>query len=138
MEIEILNLLFDSGLLVLIWMIQLIVYPSFLYYNKEALVSWHRKYTLRLAIIVIPLMFGQLLLTSWQWYQSQTLEMTMRLLLVIAVWVSTFVQFVPIHNKITQGKATNQHLKQLVHRNWLRTTLWTLICILGIFLVITK
>tara|TARA_R110002051_G_scaffold3333_1_gene18005 strand:+ start:11732 stop:12148 length:417 start_codon:yes stop_codon:yes gene_type:complete len=138
MEIEILNLLFDSGLLVLIWMIQLIVYPSFLYYNKEALVSWHRKYTLRLAIIVIPLMFGQLLLTSWQWYQLQTLEMTMRLLLVIAVWVSTFVQFVPIHNKITQGKATNQHLKQLVHRNWLRTTLWTLICILGIFLVITK
>ena len=138
MEIEILNLLFDSGLLVLIWMIQLIVYPSFLYYNKEALVSWHRKYTLRLAIIVIPLMFGQLLLTSWQWYQSQTLEMTMRLLLVIAVWVSTFVQFVPIHTKITQGKATNQLLKQLVHRNWLRTTLWTLICILGIFLVITK
>lgn len=138
MEIEILNLLFDSGLLVLIWMIQLIVYPSFLYYNKEALVSWHRKYTLRLAIIVIPLMFGQLLLTSWQWYQSQTLEMTMRLLLVIAVWVSTFVQFVPIHTKITQGRATNLHLKQLVHRNWLRTTLWTLICILGIFLVITK
>ena len=138
MEIEILNLLFDSGLLVLIWMIQLIVYPSFLYYNKEALVSWHRKYTLRLAIIVIPLMFGQLLLTCWQWYQLQTLETTVRLLLVIAVWISTFVQFVPIHTKITQGRATNLHLKQLVHRNWLRTTLWTLICILGIFLVITK
>jgi hypothetical protein len=138
MEIEILSLLFDIGLLVLIWMIQLIVYPSFLFYNMDSLVAWHKKYTLRLSIIVIPLMFGQLLFTSWQWYHLPTIEMTIRLLLVVAVWVSTFLQFVPIHTKIAQHKATPKHLEQLVKRNWLRTTLWTLICILSIFMVITK
>lgn len=138
MEIKMLSLFFDSGLLVLIWMIQLIVYPSFLYFDKESLVSWHKKYTLRLSVIVIPLMFGQLLLTSWQWYHLPTIEMTIRLLLVVSVWVSTFLQFVPIHTKIAQEKATHQHLEQLVKRNWQRTTLWTLICILSIFMVITK
>ena len=138
MEIEILNLLFDFGLFVLIWMIQLIVYPSFLFCNKEALVFWHKKYSLRLSVIVIPLMFGQLILTGWQWYQLQTVEMTIRLFLVIATWISTFLLFVPIHTKITQQKGTHRHLEQLVKRNWVRTTLWTLICIISIFMMFTK
>jgi hypothetical protein len=35
MDINIIRLLFDAGLFVLIWMIQLSVYPSFLYYEKQ-------------------------------------------------------------------------------------------------------
>ena len=56
------TLLVDIGLVVLIWMVQLIVYPSFTFYSKENLVNWHQKYTARIAVIVIPLMFLQLIL----------------------------------------------------------------------------
>jgi hypothetical protein len=138
MEIDVLQLFFDVGLFVLIWMIQLIVYPSFSFYEMDALVVWHKKYTIRLSIIVIPLMFGQLILSGWQWYVSHTPETTIRLLLVLAVWISTFSQFVPIHALIAQQKATRRHLQQLVKRNWIRTALWTLICFWSIFLMYSK
>ncbi len=48
MSLEIIRLLLDFGLVVLIWMIQGIVYPSFLDYNTENLAVWHRKYMNRL------------------------------------------------------------------------------------------
>ena len=45
-------LLVDAGLVVLIWMVQLIIYPSFLHYDNN-LVEWHHKYTSRIALIVV-------------------------------------------------------------------------------------
>ena len=69
MIVEILRILFDVGLLVLIWMVQLIVYPSFLYYTHEQLVVWHTRYVKQISLIVIPLMFGQTLVSGYQLYQ---------------------------------------------------------------------
>lgn len=127
MDINIFRLLFDAGLFVLIWMVQLVVYPSFLYYEKQNLVKWHNQYSKGLAIIVIPLMFGQLIIAIIQLVQLSSIETIISLLMVCVVWIATFAQFVPIHNKITKNKATEKVLKHLVNRNWLRTLLWTLI-----------
>lgn len=127
MDINIIRLLFDAGLFVLIWMVQLVVYPSFLYYEKQNLVKWHNHYTKGLSIIVIPLMFGQLIMACIQLVELPSIETIISLLMVCAVWISTFVQFVPIHNKISKNKVTEKLLQQLVNRNWLRTLLWTLI-----------
>lgn len=127
MEIATIRLLFDTGLVVLIWLIQLVVYPSFLYYGKDNLIKWHKHYTSRLSLIVIPLMFGQLILAVIQLAQFPAIETIVGLSLVIVVWVSTFSQFVPIHNQIFKNNSTVKLLKQLVKRNWLRTILWTLI-----------
>jgi len=127
MDINIIRLLFDAGLFVLIWMVQLVVYPSFLYYEKQNLVKWHNHYTKGLSIIVIPLMFGQLIMACIQLVELPSIETIISLLMVCAVWISTFVQFVPVHNKISKNKVTEKLLQQLVNRNWLRTLLWTLI-----------
>lgn len=127
MDINIIRLLFDAGLFVLIWMIQLVVYPSFIYYEKQNLVKWHNQYAKGLAIIVIPLMFGQLIIAIIQLVQLSSIETIISLLMVCAVWISTFVQFVPIHNQIAKNKITPMVLNQLVKRNWSRTILWTLI-----------
>tara|TARA_R110002167_G_scaffold61561_6_gene173672 strand:- start:3035 stop:3445 length:411 start_codon:yes stop_codon:yes gene_type:complete len=127
MDITLISLLFDAGLFVLIWMVQLVVYPSFLYFEKENLLKWHQQYTKGLSVIVIPLMFGQLITAIIQLVQFSSLETIIRFIMVSAVWISTFAQFVPIHTKITNHKATEKLLKQLVLKNWLRTLLWTLI-----------
>lgn len=121
------RLLFDAGLFVLIWMVQLVVYPSFLYYEKQNLVTWHKHYALGLSMIVIPLMFGQLILSGMQAYRLASTDAVISFILVISVWILTFVIFVPIHSKISENKATKAILKQLVNRNWLRTILWTVI-----------
>ena len=55
----------DFGLLVLIWMVQLVVYPGFKYYQRERLLEWHARYTSRISYIVGPLMLGQLCRPRW-------------------------------------------------------------------------
>jgi hypothetical protein len=127
MDINIIRLLFDAGLFVLIWMVQLVVYPSFLYYEKQNLVKWHKHYVSVFSVIVIPLMFGQLIFAAIKLVQLTIIETIVSLSFVIAIWVLTFIQFVPIHNQIAKNKITPIVLNQLVKRNWSRTILWTLI-----------
>ncbi|MFK7811150.1 MAG: hypothetical protein AB8B59_01575 [Maribacter sp.] len=129
MNLELLRLLFDSGLLVLIWIVQLVIYPSFQFYRKEDLLKWHKKYTPGISMIVIPLMFGQLITSVLQFMEVRNAFTIGSIILIVMVWVITFSQFVPLHGKIAAGKANEIHLKQMLNRNWTRTFLWTIIFI---------
>ena len=134
MSIPIIRLLVDFGLLVLIWMIQCIVYPSFLYFNTENLIKWHRKYTHLIGVIVSPLMLLQLGITAYQIIIEFSLFNVMSLVIISTVWIVTFLLFVPIHNKISKGIVNKEMLVSLVTKNWLRTTLWTLLFVLNIII----
>ncbi len=125
------RLLFDFGLVVLIWMVQLIIYPSFMYFRKTDLLSWHDIYTKRISIVVIPLMFGQLFLGIFQLVQALNFYTLVSMVLITAVWVSTFAQFVPMHHAISKGNTDGLVLKRLVQRNRLRTFIWSAIFILN-------
>ena len=131
--LETIRLICDSGLLILIWIVQLIIYPSFSYYNREDLLKWHETYTKSIAIIVIPLMFGQLIVTIIQVYHNQDFYTITSILLVLCVWLSTFLQFVPLHTSISNGKDVELSIKKLKLHNWLRTVLWSFIFIVTFY-----
>lgn len=126
-SIELLRLLFDSGLLVLIWLVQLVIYPSFKFYEKENLLKWHKQYTTGISCVVIPLMFGQLITAILQCIDRQDFYTIGSMILIVFVWVITFTQFVPIHNKIADAQTDKTLLIRLVQRNWYRTALWSII-----------
>ncbi|MEP3209008.1 MAG: hypothetical protein ABJN95_07455 [Maribacter sp.] len=130
MNLETLRLLFDFGLLVLIWLVQLVIYPSFRFYQQDNLVKWHRKYTVGIALVVIPLMFVQLTTAILQLLEFQNTLTIGSLVLIALVWAITFLQFVPMHRKISDEKADKILLTRLVKRNWWRTLLWSVIFIL--------
>lgn len=132
MSISILRLLVDFGLLVLIWVVQLIVYPSFLFYNKENLITWHRKYTPLVGYIVAPLMVLQLSLSIYQISNAVTLNNIISVMMISTIWIITFLQFVPIHNNISNGSTSEKMLLSLVKKNWLRTFLWSLLFVLNV------
>ena len=138
MYIDNLRLLVDFGLVVLIWMVQLIVYPSFLYYPKAEFKVWHQKYMSRISIVVVPLILGQLLLAVLQFWESPNPYTIGSMVLIGAVWLSTFVQFAPVHTQISRDGYQQRQLELLVKRNWLRTALWTLIFLLNLMAVIAK
>lgn len=117
-------LLIDAGLVVLIWMVQLIIYPSFLYHDNN-LVKWHQKYTSRIALIVIPLMMYQLIFALILSISNFTLINSIYGLIVLALWLNTFIVFVPLHNKISNNSFNSKVLQRLISKNWLRTFLWT-------------
>lgn len=133
MTIEYLQLLFDFGLVVLIWMVQLIVYPSFLRYAEVNLFKWHAIYVQRISYVVIPLMFGQLIIAAIRIYFMQNSVTICNLFLIILVWILTFAQFVPLHQKITNEDFNKETVQQLVSRNWVRTVLWNCIFIWGLW-----
>jgi hypothetical protein len=131
MTVVIIRLLLDFGLVVLIWIIQRIVYPSFLHYSTENLVVWHREYTSRFSAIVIPLMLAQLGISIYQVITFANLYTVLSLVIIILIWISTFLQFVPIHANISKGSVSEKMLKALVRKNWLRTFLWSLLFVIN-------
>ncbi|MGB3607746.1 MAG: hypothetical protein WA775_15925 [Psychroserpens sp.] len=133
MTLDLVRLLIDFGLVVLIWMVQLIVYPSFLYYTQTNLCGWHKRYTANLSIIVMPLMFGQLGIYAFQAILLPTLFSITGFAIVILLWAITFIQFVPLHRAISEQRATQRTLRALVLRNWIRTGLWSLLSIWSIW-----
>ncbi len=127
MEFSLIRLLLDFGLVVLIWMVQQLIYPSFLFYNKERLYNWHKKYTQGMFFVVMPLMVGQLAIAFLQLFQGITFFSTTYATVVFSIWVITFLWFVPLHKKISDSESDSATLHKLISRNWLRTILWTLL-----------
>lgn len=127
--------LVDFGLLVFIWTIQLVAYPSFRYFSVESLLKWHKNYTRAVSIIVMPLMISQVLLHGWLVFEDATLLNWLTLILVISTWLVTFIVFVPLHSKISINQELSQSLEYLISYNWIRTILWSLIFFVGLFTV---
>ena len=127
MTLELLRVLLDFGLMILIWMVQLLIYPSFSYFSTPALRTWHERYTFNMALIVMPLMFGQLVVYGIEVYHTQTVFTVCGLMIVIALWIFTLSHFVPLHKAINDNTSSQNTLKRLVSSNWIRTVLWTVL-----------
>ena len=127
-----LQLTLDSGLLVLIWCVQLVIYPSFRYIDQSALIVWHSKYMKRLAVIVLPLMLGQLGVCAFLLIRALGVSNVIQATLVTLIWIHTFVRFVPFHGKIGQNSTENVEFRSIIAQNWVRTVFWTIIFILTI------
>lgn len=121
----------DFGLLILIWLVQLIIYPSFTYMEKANLIAWHPKYTTMISVVVMPLMLIQLTSTFYLTYVNFNSILFIQSLIIILLWASTFFQAVPLHNQIESGIKIKKAADNLVRVNWLRTIMWTLIVILN-------
>ena len=136
--LEYFRLLFDSGLLVLILMVQLIIYPSFLHYPLKSLITWHNIYTKKIAIVVIPLMLGQLIVSILQVYEKQVFDTLSYATIVLFLWGITLLKFAPMHNVISQGSVNEKFLNKLVRLNWIRTILWFLLFLLTITKIVFR
>lgn len=121
----------DFGLVVLIWMTQLIVYPSFTYLSENQLLAWHPKYTTAISFIVMPLMLAQVLLHGYDLIEQFHWMRLLATILIIVVWINTFFYAVPLHHKISAQQDMLEAAQGLVKVNWYRTILWTLVFLLN-------
>lgn len=120
------TLVTDTGLLVLIWIVQVAAYPSFRYVDQKDFAACHRNYTRKMGFIAGPLMIAQLSLAGLNvWTDPQSLHAVRHLTLVIGSWIVTFAVSVRLHNKLqTLGKHMPT-IDTLVSTNWIRTAIWT-------------
>jgi hypothetical protein len=120
------NLAVSWGLTILIWLVQLIIYPGFHRVPPEDFVLYHRWYALRISVVVMPLMLFELVfLLGWWLGGADGSSAYTATLAVGIVWLSTFGLQVPIHKRLQAGKR-DALIRRLVATNWIRTAAWSL------------
>jgi len=134
-SLDFLNLIANSILVGLIWVIQLIVYPSFKFIDKNNWSKFHKLHTHKITIIVGWLMPLELLLTFVLIFKGGVSYINLLVAIcVIVIWSSTFLIQVPLHNKLSQIHS-DKNINLLIKSNWLRTIAWSLKMIFLIVLV---
>jgi hypothetical protein len=117
-----LHIITTSLLCGVIWIVQIVHYPSFAFINKESFkesMMFHQK---KISFIVIPLMALEVLVLV---FDEMTYRNYLNLLIVGLIWLCTFFIQVPIHNRLLHGY-DEFLIKKLAKMNWIRTCLWTL------------
>ena len=110
-----------------IWVIQLVHYPSFRFTDKEKYVSFQIFHMRNISFIVVPVMILEflsgLLLVLYHSNHESLLRISFILLLII--WLVTALFFAQIHQKLSKGYDETL-VRNLVSLNWIRTLLWTI------------
>ncbi len=124
--VDILNTAVSWGLLILIWLVQVIIYPGFHRIPAANFVTYHRWYAFRISVVVLPLMIGEIvLLVCWWWGGAERSAAYIAALAVFVVWLSTFGLQVPTHKRLQNGK-DDALIVRLVATNWIRTLAWSI------------
>ena len=120
------NFAVSWALLVLIWLVQLIIYPCFYRISPEAFISYHQWYVKRITFIVLPLMIAELALAArWILLDHYSAVSVLYSFFIFIIWLSTFALQVPIHNRLKSGK-DDMLIRRLLLTNWIRTAAWSL------------
>ena len=118
-------LLINAILIGVILVTQIVSYPLLLSVRSSEFSSYHKTYTKKISIVVLPLMLAELFITAYILFLNPSIAHIFAALILLFIWLSTFFIQVPIHNIISKSK-DNQMLKKLIASNWLRTLLWVI------------
>ena len=125
--IFLLNLVLSFIAVGLIWTIQLVHYPSMKFIPKERFVEYHNFHSMRISILAMPLMFAELVTSLMLFYQNfnntiQTIFLA-NLIIIVLIWLSTFLIQVPLHNALSKEKYTEK-LSKLMCFILLSSNIW--------------
>ncbi|MEO0334996.1 MAG: hypothetical protein AAF202_01285 [Pseudomonadota bacterium] len=121
--IHLFTAIFMTGL---IWTIQLVHYPSFHFVDKAGFVSFEAFHSMRISIIVLPVMLIELLTAGALVYLLPAVRpwMLANFVLLGAIWLVTLLISARIHGELAAGY-DEAKVSWLVTSNWFRTLLWS-------------
>lgn len=126
--LHLIHLAATVGFCVLLWVVQVVVYPQMASVREEDFREYHERHTQAITWLVAPLFLlegacaAALFWFGWQtdlWWQVASV------VLFVANNLVTFLWFVPAHWRLGNGK-DEILLQRLVAMNWLRTGLSSL------------
>lgn len=117
-----------------IWVIQLVHYPSFHYVNMVVYTKFQKFHMSRISFIVMPVMIFEIVSAMLLLVYSSTWLYVLNMLLLFMIWLSTALLSVPCHARLEKAYSF-EDVDKLVKTNWPRTLLWSLRLILLFYLV---
>ena len=136
MEIEILSdihFLSTSLMVGIIWVIQLLHYPTFHFIEESDYVEFQHFHMQRISFIVVPVMIIELLSGFMLVYYFRSNLLILCLIILLVIWLITFVFFTKLHQSLLGGY-DKIIVDKLVQINWSRTVLWSLRLIILIYI----
>ena len=121
------HLIFTSIMTGVIWVIQIVHYPSFHFIEKELYTAFQKFHMNKISIIVMPIMLAELITGIMLFLDksSKSPFLIVSFVILILIWLITGVFFAKAHNELIAGYQ-ELVVNQLVAMNWIRTLLWTL------------
>jgi hypothetical protein len=119
-----LQVIVDSGLFVLIWLVQLVLYPSLRFIEEDNFRSWHSRYCALMGLVAAPLMLIQVAI------EVLMLENEIRwprILGIGMIWAITFSLSESCHQRLHQNGRSMATILWLIRTNWIRTIICTLL-----------
>lgn len=104
-----------------IWLVQILIYPSF---RLAKDVKYHHFHMKAITFVVLPAMLLELAGTIYYYLLIQEPLILASLVLLILIWLSTFLLQVPQHRRI-QSENSIKSINRLISSNWIRTILWS-------------
>lgn len=124
------NLSLALALLGVILVIQIVHYPSFHFVPTDRFSEFSSFHSKRISLIVIPLMTLELVSSVWLFTLNWRGPLIIAaLIMVLAIWLVTFLISVPLHQCLSKGKDLGT-INHLIATNWLRTIAWATRCLL--------
>ncbi len=121
----------NFGIVVLIWLVQSIIYPSMRYWDRESFTHTHPWYTKTITPFILMLMPLQAVLAGVELVTAPSFPLVLQALLIVSAWLITFYISVPLHTKLGSG-FDEDLVEKLIQTNWYRTSAWSLVGILDI------
>ena len=121
------HLIFTSIMTGVIWVIQIVHYPSFHFIEKELYTAFQKFHMNKISIIVMPIMLAELITGIMLFLDksSKSPFLIISIIILVLIWLITGVFFTKAHNELIAGYQ-ELVVNQLVVMNWIRTLLWTL------------
>lgn len=107
-----------------IWVIQLVHYPSFHYVNMVVYTKFQKFHMFRISFIVMPAMILEIVSGMLLLVFSSSWAYILNMIFLILIWLSTALLSVPCHTRLEKAYSF-EDVDRLVKTNWPRTLLWS-------------
>ena len=132
-NIFLIQIITNSILIGILIITQIISYPSLSSIDKSYFEKYHKNYVNKISYVVIPFMLIELFSLLYLTYYKSDLFMIKSLLILMTIWLFTFICIVPLHNSLSNKRSVD-NINSLINYNWFRTILWTIKLVIILFI----
>lgn len=127
LSLDQLHLISTSMMVAIIWIVQILHYPTFLFIDKERYTEFQQFHMNKISYIIVPLMLGELISGLSILFTVENIQFSfyVSLSLLILIWLITGLFFTKFHSELSK-KFSHNTILRLIRLNWIRTVFWTI------------
>ena len=124
--LELIHLIATAMMVSIIWLVQILHYPTFLYIDNERYTEFQNFHMKNISFLIIPLMLLEFLTGFFLLFFVNEIDFYFNISfsLLVLIWLITVLFFTRYHSALSNKYERNIILK-LIRLNWIRTFLWT-------------